>query len=323
VEDFARLCECFDGFLKGMRGLRWIVCEAWIGDSASALLLALAARHGIRHLYNEHNYLGHPFLGNNLKYLLPLVDEFATLGWSDGRAPNLVRAASLFPWAVERRGTNRGDILYVASLPQVRAPEVNASYGESGPVNVASYLAFGRAFLDALPDATLAQIVLRKYPAKHAQAMQSYDLWQVLRDRVGRMKRVDDRSPSARDLMRDARLLIADYISTAYLEGLVSNIPTVFFWNRAAYFLEPAHRKFFDALVSARICHTDPVEAARFVEKIKDDPEAWWTSPAVQAARSEFLGTNMGAAETMIRHLLWRAEPGRGDECKRDRLIEV
>ena len=86
----------------------------------------------------------------------------------------------------------------------------------------------------------------------------------------------------------------------------MSDIPTVFFWNRDAYHLDPAHRHFFDDLVSARICHTDPVEAARFVESIKSDPEAWWRSPAVQGARTRFLGANMGAPETMIRHLLQR-----------------
>ncbi|HUF82640.1 MAG TPA: LIC12162 family protein [Burkholderiales bacterium] len=304
VEDFERLCAGYERFLERLDGLRWIVCEAWIGDAASALLLALASRRGVRHLYNEHNYLGHPFLGNNLKYLLPLVDEFATLGWDDGRAPNLVPAASLFPWVVKRKPSAGRDILYIASLPLARAPEVNASYGESGPVNAPSYLAFIRTFLDALSDATLGEIVLRKYPARHTQVMQAYDWSHVLHDRIARMKRVDDRTPSARDLMRDARLVIADYVSTAYLEALMSDIPTVFFWNRDAYHLEPAHQHFFDALRSAGICQTDPVEAARFVESIKSQPQAWWRSPAVQGARSRFLDANMGPPETMIRHLV-------------------
>ena len=302
VEDFGRSCACYEEFFSRLPSLRWIVCEAWIGDGASSLLLAVAGRRHVQHLYNEHNYLGHPFLGNNLKYLLPLVDEFATLGWSDGRASNLVPAASLFPWIVPRSRAARRDILYVASLPQVRAPEINASYGESGPVNAPSYLAFIRTFFDALPDATLAEIVLRKYPA-----MQSYDLSYALGSRIARMKRVDDHTPSARTLLSDARLVIADYISTTYLEGLMSDIPTIFFWNRDAYYLEPGFEHFFDALRDAGVCQTDPLEAARLVEAVKEDPEVWWHSPAVRDARSRFLYANMGIADTMVRHLLRKA----------------
>jgi putative transferase (TIGR04331 family) len=306
VEDFDAQCKCYSRFLDRLKEVRWIVCEAWIGDAGSAMLLALAAERGIRHLYNEHNYLGHPFLGNNLKYLLPLVDEFATLGWGDGRAPNLVPAASLFPW-VEDTGTSpRQDILYVASIPLARAPEINASYGESGAVNAPSYLAFIRTFLSRLSDATLNQTVLRKYPTRHARVMQAYDMDHALGDQFARMKRVDEGARPARALMQEARLVIADYISTTYLEALMSDIPSVFFWNRDAYHLEPSCANFFDGLQRAGICHTDPVAAARFVETIKDEPRTWWQSSAVREARSDFLQQNLGAAEKMIQHLLWR-----------------
>ena len=33
----------------------------------------------VKLIYNEHNYLGHPFLGNNLKYISKLVFKYFTL----------------------------------------------------------------------------------------------------------------------------------------------------------------------------------------------------------------------------------------------------
>lgn len=87
----------------------------------------------------------------------------------------------------------------------------------------------------------------------------------------------------------------------------MSDIPTIFFWNRDAYHLEPGYEHFFDDLQDAGICQTDPLQAAKLVETVKDEPETWWHSPAVRGARSRFLSANMGVADTMIRHLLQKS----------------
>lgn len=304
VEDFPAACARYQSFLGRHRDLRWIVCEAWIGDAGSALLLALAGEAGVRHLYNEHNYLGHPFLGNNLKYIFPLVDKFATLGWDDGRAPNLVRGASLFPWTEAGVARNPRDLLYIASIPLARAPEINAGYGESGPVNAPRYISFVCTFFDSLSEETKGEIVFRGYPSRHERVMQAYDLKYLLGERIAGMKRIDATAPSARLLMREARLVIADYVSTAYLEAMMSDIPTIFFWNPDAYLLDEPCRGIFDALQGAGICQTNPVQAARFLETVKEDPESWWRSPLVRQARNQFLSANMGEPESMIRRLL-------------------
>jgi len=139
--------------------------------------------------------------------------------------------------------------------------------------------------------------------------MQAYDLKYFLGNRLAGMKRIDATAPSARSLMREARLVVADYVSTAYLEAMMSDIPTIFFWNRDAYLLDEPCRKIFDALQGAGICQTDPVQAARFLETVKDDPESWWRSPAVRQARNQFLSANMGEPESMIRRLLALTKP--------------
>lgn len=303
VEDFASICSSYRQFLERRGTLRWIVCEAWIGDSASALLLALAGARGTRHLYNEHNYFAHPFLGNNLKYLFPLVDRFMSLGWKAPNIPNLVPGASLFRWAEQGDGQPGREILYVSSIAQARPPEVNASYGEAGPLNAASYFCFVREFFAGLSPATVGEVVFRAYPARHARNMQSYDMRLCLKEVLARVKRFDDFSPSGRQLMRSARLVIVDYVSTAYLEALVADIPMVFFLNREAYLLEDAYRDFFDELIAAGVCHIDPGTAARLVEQIKDGPETWWRSRAVRSARDRFLSRNFGSPETAIRQL--------------------
>ena len=49
----------------------------------------------VKHICNEHNFLSHPLTGNSLKYQIPLVDEFISLGWNDNRYPNFIGASHL------------------------------------------------------------------------------------------------------------------------------------------------------------------------------------------------------------------------------------
>jgi putative transferase (TIGR04331 family) len=311
VEDTPSLLEGLERFFAAYPKLRWVVSEAWIGDMHTAFALAVLVERGVRHIYNEHNYLAHPFFGNNLKYIMPLVDECATLGWQSENT-KIVPGASLFPWVDGPRRHDADGLLYISGLPQVRAPEINASYGEAGAVNAPRYLDFVRRFFAGLSDSTLREITFRGYPARHAGTMQAYDLRRWLDAPLKKIAAVDDMAPSARSLMRRARLVVVDYLSTAYLEAMMLDVPTVFFWNPDAYYLEAGHREFFARLASVGVCQTDPLEAASFVERIRPDPERWWRSAPVREARSAFLGENMGEPRALVDHLLRRSREGAG-----------
>ena len=166
------------------------------------------------------------------------------------------------------------------------------------------YFVFVREFLDSLSERTLREVTFRSYPPRKTGAMQVYDLRHVLGCRLSRMKRIDDSSPSASALMCQAKLVVVDYLSTAYLEALMLDVPTIFFWNRYTRYVEYDHRNFFDTLLTAGICQTDPTEAARFVEEIGEDPDRWWKSQIVREARQRFLNDNMSGPKVMIDHLL-------------------
>ena len=104
--------------------------------------------------------------------------------------------------------------------------------------------------------------------------------------------------------MLKSNLVIVDYISTPYLESLLMNIPTVFFWKRNAYYLNKNYSNFFDSLIKVGICQTDPIEAAHFVDSIKDDPELWWKTKDIQDARETFLTKNFGRTDRLIKLLV-------------------
>ncbi|MGD8350578.1 MAG: LIC12162 family protein [Gammaproteobacteria bacterium] len=307
VEDFEQTYTELNGYFDGFRSLNWIVCEGWIGHSLSAFALAVLGLRGVHHLYNEHNYLAHPFVGNNLKYIFPLVDEFTTLGWSDPAQPNLVPGASLFNWVENSQICHEHQILFISSVPNTRAPEINSSYGESGARVVPDYLNMNKQFFGALSDSTLSSMVYRAYPARYARHALIWDQTYFLDRFIARVKIYDDSIVPARVLMQKSRLVVINYLSTSYLEALQANRPTVILWNRSAYHLEDRYSDFWDQLIEAGICQTDAVSAAEFVENIKENPEKWWESDKVQRARKAFLATNIGSPEVMLKHLVDRA----------------
>ena len=104
--------------------------------------------------------------------------------------------------------------------------------------------------------------------------------------------------------MLQSRLVIVDYISTAYLESLHMNIPTVFFWDPEINHLEERFSDFFQPLIDVGICQTDPVKAAVFIQEIINNPEEWWKHERVQEKKNEWLNNNFQKPHVMIEYLL-------------------
>jgi putative transferase (TIGR04331 family) len=305
VEDAGRIVGGYrEFFTASYPGLKWVVSEAWIGDMHTAMALAVLGQSGIRHLYNEHNYFAHPFVGNNLQFVIPLVDEFATLGWHAQGDPRIVASGSLFGWRAPERTEPHGGIVLVSSLPQVRAPEISACYGEAGPVNVPRYFDFLETFLCGLADDTLAELIVRAYPTGYPRTLQAWDFKYRLEESLAKVKEVNDSEGGAKALIGGARLVVLDYFSTSSIEALSMNVPTVVLWNPRTRYLLDEYSDFFAPLRRAGICQADPGGAARFIEQIKTYPGGWWHDPGTKAAREEFLAKNFGKPSVLIRRIL-------------------
>jgi putative transferase (TIGR04331 family) len=305
VENFSKTHAHIKRHFNRYTDLRWVVCEIWIGHSLSSLSMAVLSLGRVKHIYNEHNYLSHFFVGNNLKYLVPLADQFATLGWGDSSIPKLVRGASLFQWIENKRSRIKDiDILLICGLPMARAPEINASYGDSGAYRALEYFDLNARFFASLGDETLRTIYCRGYPSSVVRGWAIWDSTFMLERYIKKLKTYDDSANSAKLLMQRSKLIVSNYLSTAYLEAIIADIPSVFLWNRATNMFLGKYANAFDALIASGICQTSPEEGARFINKIKDDPDKWWRSSVVQKSRQIFLDANIGNPETMIEYLL-------------------
>lgn len=308
LENFDQYYSGYKKYFGKMKKLKWVACESWIGDESSSMALAILKTMDVKHICNEHNYLSHPFIGNSLKYQIPLVDEFISLGWKDNKYLNFLDGASLFEWSNGRKYKKEYDILLVLGSSFSRTPEINAAYADSGPYGSNSYAKMMKDFLQALGDKSLSQVYMRPYP-KHAQ--KNWQVWDqkfLFSEYIDKTINFDDYSTSGRELMGKARLVVVNYLSTAHWESIISDIPTIFLWNQATYHHEDKYGSIYNGLIDAGICQTDPRKAAKFVNKIKDNPQLWWDSESVKKNRETFLKENFGDPDILISHLIEKSK---------------
>jgi putative transferase (TIGR04331 family) len=310
IEDFSYIYNYYQDYFSRFKELEYVVNESWIGNNYSSISVAILQQKGVKHICNEHNYLSHHFLCNNNKYIIPLTDTYLTLGWFKEGYQNLVKGGSLFEWVLYKEYKKEHDILYINGPPAIKVPEMSAAYGHFGGFNAEIHTEFIRSFFGALAPQTLKSCVFRGYPVNGfamsylEPQMIIYDQDYLYEQYLKNFKLIDRTSSSAKILIQKSRLIIIDYLSTSYLESIFADTPTIFFWNENAYPLEIEFKGFYDKLISVGICQTDPIQAATFVEKIKNNPEEWWNSKLVQSARSQFLSQNFGSKDILKNHIL-------------------
>ena len=85
-----------------------------------------------------------------------------------------------------------------------------------------------------------------------------------------------------------SRLVIHGYLGTSWLETLGNDIPTVCFYDPAAYRFRSDAQPLLDDLSRVGILHTSGRSAAEHVNRIDGDIQSWWLSTDVQSARRAF-----------------------------------
>lgn len=303
VEYFEKVENYYIKYFMKYKELKFITSEAWLNSNSLSIALALLKERGVRHIYNEHNYFEHPWVGSLIYKVVSLSDIFVSIGWYSNRIPNMVKGASLFEFTPNIRLKKQYKICYVSGIPLVKRPNYTAAYGESAE-NAPKYIDFVRLFFENLSYETRREILFRGYPKSNPEGWLCYDLKFMLDPYLKHVKKFDNTSASGKLLMLQSNLVIVDYIGTSYLEALIMNIPTIFFLNPDTYYLSNDYSDFFDSLISVGICQTGPIVAAHFVESVKEDPEKWWMQETVQKAKDDFLQKNIGKPEVMINYLL-------------------
>ena len=273
--------------LNFYKNLKIIISENWIVDSINSLALAIAKeKFGIIHINNEHNCFSHIYEGRFQEYLIRLVDYFFNIGWKSNNE-KIIRSSSLYDFSAKVK-KKKYKILFISS-PIVYKMKYFSSFEVFTQENALSTIEFNNKFFNSLNNDILKCIYYKKYPNKFFAEKEKY--YDKSFENVKHFNFINKLSPrfSVLNLISKSKLVIVDYISTAYLESLISDIPTIVFFDKSSIFLKEEHKSFFESLIISGIFQTNPINASKLIEKIYNDPLKWWNSPNVRKSRDLFL----------------------------------
>jgi putative transferase (TIGR04331 family) len=303
IEGFSELESINENYIKSQPNLKYIFSEAWISNDYLAILIAKLQQKGVKHINNEHNFLSHFILGNNIKKTAELCDIFITLGWDAQNIKNAIKGSSLHEFALDVKKKKDIDLLYISHFVPIKRTDFFSGYtmfAEDG----LKYLKFQDLFFSNLNFNVINKIHFRSYPDVVKETYLNYDENQYLIKYINKFKTIDDFKFSGKYLMTKSKLIVLSYISTGFLEALLMNIPVIAFLNTNSMYLVEEYSTFFDQLAEVGIIQTSPEHASDFVNTVNENPNEWWYSESVQKARLEFIQNNIGEPNFLIDYIL-------------------
>lgn len=211
------------------------------------------------------------------------ADAFITWGWQDALYPGAeVLPAPVVALSAQSRKRaapvgNKG--VFVSTSGSPNQSRINPWATSEGFL---SYFSAQRAFYRALCPEAATGLVYRPYPWRQyhwdsAEALRA-DFPQTPISTEGNLM----------DVMLGARLVVIDHNSTSLLEALTLDVPLICYWAESFQPLRQECAQDFDALRRAGVLFDTPEAAARQVNAVWNQAEAWWRSPEVRAAVEPF-----------------------------------
>jgi len=284
IEGFSFLREKVkDEFVSGpkaiMSGISWWfdnTFRIWAAESAEKGTMLLGTQHG-------GNY---GFAANLLQkdIELGIVDKFYSWGWkySDTYAEVIPMPAPKLVETKKKSLNKGGDVLYVLagySRYLLQFP-LSTDYWDDYFLNQVK-------FISHLSGQIMAKLRIRPYREDYG-----WDVWDRIRDQFPQVKIEAWDKPFPISL-NNCSVYVSDHplASTTFIEALVSNKPTIIFYNPnfAANEVRDEAKDLFKQLKTNAIIFDDLITAARHLNSVYDCIESWWNEPKRQMAIRNFL----------------------------------
>lgn len=136
-------------------------------------------------------------------------------------------------------------------------------------------------FINLLGESVRREVVLRG-------SMNEYGWNEVERIKEHYPALVECNANKMQKSMKRARLFVGTMNTTAFLEALAVNMPTIIFWNPSYWELRECTIDDYNNLKKVGILHDSPESAAEMAHKVWDDIDSWWWRSDTQKARAEF-----------------------------------
>jgi putative transferase (TIGR04331 family) len=305
IEDFFSSVKNMHDCLQNYPSLKYIISEGWLASSSINLFRALAYEEsGIKTYYNEHNCFFHPYIGDLVNFQANLVDKYLTMGW-DCKSTKFKKTASLFAFTIPLK-EKKYDILYIHYPFLPLKTYYQSCYMNAGAA-AAKQLELEHNFFNNLPDNILKKILYRDYPEDYSIPFVSFDHVSTSNNylkKVNYFLPSKLKSETSKEQIASSSLVIMNSLSTAYLESMLMDVPTICLIDNECLLLNEKYLNFFDDLIEAKIIHTTLQSALKHIKIVHINPQKWWKNDKTQNLKDKWLKRNFGEPELMLNYLL-------------------
>ena len=130
-----------------------------------------------------------------------------------------------------------------------------------------------------------------------------WDTKQLMKER--KLKLCDSNISLKKELGKSS-LCIISYNSTAALETLAANFPTILYWPTKIFEIRKEADLYMNYLCEAGIYHTSAESASDHLNNIINDIDGWWNKSLVQKTRKMFIKKYAFSDKKWIKY--WRNE---------------
>jgi len=156
-------------------------------------------------------------------------------------------------------------------------------YCPLGP-QVKRYISWQIRFFETLPETIRNQFIIRLHPRDFGWANKSR-----LSEQIDGL-RFDNHLLPYQEQVKKSKLIVADNCQTTFLEAILLNRPVVLFYDPVLWDISEEAEPYMECLHQAGILHYNPVEAAKKVADVFENPGSWWHLKEVQDARGKYIG---------------------------------
>ncbi|MBI3126010.1 MAG: hypothetical protein HYZ11_00210 [Candidatus Tectomicrobia bacterium] len=271
---------------------RAIVCGPALGadDEAKFYIAHMVELRGAALIGHQHG--GNYGLMETFTYVnqteYQTCDRYLSWGWEaqSGYPLRAVPAASPLLSKLRRGGERNGSLLLVTNEPPLYTQDISSNLF---PEDVEKYREDQAVFVHALEEGPRASLVYRPYMSRlgrvygEAFMRERFPGLQLFKGTLSR-----NRKGWLSPFVAGCRACVVDHPGTTAAMTLAARIPTVLFWDEDVWRTQGEQKRALDGLRAAGVFHGTPESAARHLNAVWPDVEAWWGDPRSREAVDRF-----------------------------------
>lgn len=221
------------------------------------------------------------------KYLLPrheedISDNFLSWGWGNNKKIKIVPCPIILN--DNRKWRRNGKILFVFTDTRIFFSYFNcdALWGERTHIYYKDQI----KFINSLPKKMINYFNFRFHPGN--EISKKFILKNVSKEYAEIIKKNISNEKSFTKVMTDHKLLIFNYNSTSFIEGMGTKRPSILLLNNSLMPFSLKEKKIYYQLYKVGILHFNNKSLIKHLKKIHLNLEDWWESKEVIKARNQF-----------------------------------